>query len=237
MPGAPPGLSALFVSDIHAWTAGALRAVGLLLDSSDADLLLLGGDYLERLALAAAWGETLGRGAFPLGRFAVWGNNDRRGRDLLRTAMDRAGVCVLENAHVLLWAGRRSFAVAGVLDPHRDRPDVDGAIAGIPDETPLVLLAHSPDVLLRPGRDAGGVPGDSLPPGRPMAVLAGHCHGGQIAVPGLPPLWAHARVGRRLAAGRLRIGAAEVLVGRGIGSSLLPVRTVPPEVYRVRLGV
>jgi predicted MPP superfamily phosphohydrolase len=66
-------------------------------------------------------------------------------------------------------------------------------------------------------------------------LLAGHTHGGQVALPGIGPILRHTRLPRRQAAGLSwpRPGRA-LVVSRGLGTSELPVRFASrPEVVRV----
>lgn len=84
-----------------------------------------------------------------------------------------------------------------------------------------IMLSHSPDPAAR-------VP-DSI-----RLVLAGHTHCGQIAYPwgGAP---AHlSDYGDRFACGRIDEGPRTVIVGSGLGTSLIPVRLfTQPEIWSV----
>jgi hypothetical protein len=86
----------------------------------------------------------------------------------------------------------------------------------------VVLVSHNPDILFE--ASAKGVD----------LVLAGHTHGGQIRIPGLPVLVRMSRY--RLDEGRYRHGATELVVSRGLGTVGLPVRIVcPPEAVLLTL--
>jgi len=62
-------------------------------------------------------------------------------------------------------------------------------------------------------------------------VLAGHTHGGQVAVPGLPRLNPARFLMTRFDAGLFRDGASWLHVSRGLGTSEQPVRVgVPREI-------
>ena len=89
------------------------------------------------------------------------------------------------------------------------------ALAGVPDGAPTVLLTHNPDVVL-------DVP-DSV-----ALVLAGHTHGGQLTLLGLP---LH-RISRSHRNRWTRGWYADdrLYVTPGIGMSGLPVRNVVPSV-------
>jgi predicted MPP superfamily phosphohydrolase len=83
---------------------------------------------------------------------------------------------------------------------------------------PLVVVVHEPDIFAR--LDA-----------RPSIVLAGHTHGGQVALPLFGPPVVHSEFGGRYARGHVVEDGRHLFVTSGIGTSKLPVRFgVPPEV-------
>jgi predicted MPP superfamily phosphohydrolase len=62
-------------------------------------------------------------------------------------------------------------------------------------------------------------------------ILTGHTHGGQIRVPFMPPFATMASLGHRYISGMYRVGKSRLYVSRGVGCSVLPVRTFcAPEV-------
>jgi predicted MPP superfamily phosphohydrolase len=90
------------------------------------------------------------------------------------------------------------------------------------DGLPKLVLTHHPDVVL----DLALI---GAPP--PALVVAGHTHGGQIAIPGFGPPFTSTHLPRRLAAGLGRWRGIPLFVTVGIGTSVLPIRLfVPPEV-------
>jgi predicted MPP superfamily phosphohydrolase len=87
----------------------------------------------------------------------------------------------------------------------------------------VLLLAHDPDVF--PGV-----------PERVSLTLAGHTHGGQVALPGLRRLMIPSRHGDRYRGGHVVERERHLYVSRGIGESGLPVRLgAAPEVVILRL--
>ncbi|HEY8495436.1 MAG TPA: metallophosphoesterase [Limnochordales bacterium] len=233
--GLPPeldGFTILHLSDLHLRGYGPfeqdlVRTVRTL----PAPVLVITGDFLGEPGAASALIPLL----MEIGRdrlvYGVLGNNDR-GRRLdtqaLARDLTRAGVRLLVNGGEVIRHRGRRIRIAGVDDPHTGLDDVDQALACVPPSQgdgrePLVLLAHSPDVL-----EAASRAGVDL-------VLAGHTHGGQICLPGGVPLWTNTRRGR-FSAGLYRHGRTQMFVTRGIGTSALPGRLFcPPEVAVVRL--
>ena len=89
---------------------------------------------------------------------------------------------------------------------------------------PQLLLSHSPDIV------------PELP--APVAaVLAGHTHCGQIALPVIGALSYSSDYGERFACGDLIDQGQRLFVGAGLGTSILPLRYgVPPDVWLVTIG-
>ncbi len=225
LPGLGTGLDGcrvLLVSDLHAGplvTEGALRATIERLTSLEPDLILLGGDFVTaRVAEVEIARRALAGLAAPLGVFGVPGNHDHYACDLstLDRGLSGAGVTLLVNRSVAIERAGATLRLAGIDDWNVGRPDLDAALAGRRPGEPVVLLSHNPDAAVEAARR--GV----------AAVLAGHTHGGQIRIPGLPVLVRMSRY--RLDEGRYRIGTTEVVVSRGLGVVGLPVRIgCPPE--------
>jgi len=68
-------------------------------------------------------------------------------------------------------------------------------------------------------------------------TLAGHTHGGQVALPILGRPVVPSRYGQRYAQGLVIEDGRALFVSPGIGTSLLPVRFgVPPEISMVTLA-
>ncbi len=220
------GLRVLFLSDVHAGpfvSATVLRETFLRLLALKPDLVLLGGDLTT-----VENGEFVShREAFavldaPLGAFAVLGNHDHYSGQAaqLRDLIEAAGIRVLHNRSVELRRGAGRLALAGVDDTLLGEPDLDAALAGA--TPPLLLLSHNPDLFFDAAR-------------RGVALMfAGHTHGGQIRIPGLPVWVRQSRF--RLDEGRYRSGATELVVSRGLGAVGLPLRLAcSPEAVLLRL--
>lgn len=100
----------------------------------------------------------------------------------------------------------------------------------LPPETPRIVLTHSPDPAPEAARR--GL----------EAVLAGHTHGGQIALPGHGALTTRSALGRHYDAGAFhfaafnRRGWTTLYVNAGFGTTLLPLRfAAPPRLAVVDL--
>ena len=97
-------------------------------------------------------------------------------------------------------------------------PDIPGTLKDIPDDDPILLLTHSPDVF----PDI---------PARVSLTLAGHTHGGQVNLPLVGRPIVPSKYGQRYAAGHIIEQGRHLFVSTGVGTSIIPVRfRVPPEI-------
>ncbi|HET9480593.1 MAG TPA: metallophosphoesterase, partial [Candidatus Polarisedimenticolia bacterium] len=145
------------LTDLHVRGLGAReRRLMRRLEEIEPDLILMTGDYAEGPDGPAALAELLGAVRPALGTWAALGNNDhyRGQRQSVLEALEKAGAVVLRNRHVVLEAPGGPVAIAAVDDPHYDWDDSEAALAGLAEDVPVVLLAHSADLLL-PGRGYG----------------------------------------------------------------------------------
>ena len=228
IPGLDPrwhGFTLAQLSDLHAGpflARGDLAPAVELIGQRGIDLLAITGDFLtHRMEDSLLVIDDLARIRAPMGRFAVLGNHDYRGRrePELIAACARAGIRVLvdeavslERAGAKLWLrGIGDLEEARLLDP------MAGAQA-LPQDEPDILLAHHP----RAGR--------SCVRARTLAVLSGHTHGTQIDLPLLR------RLGPAHPGLRYRSGSALVVVSRGLGVVGVPLRIgAPAELVFLRL--
>jgi predicted MPP superfamily phosphohydrolase len=218
LPAAFEGTRVLLVSDLHVgpfFSGAALRKAFDRLALLEPDLILIAGDLTtsrveEFMSCAGAFRSLRA----PLGVFAVMGNHDHYTGDVerLRAMVEATGVGVLHNRSVLLEKEGSFLPLAGVDDLIEGEPDLDAALAGIPDPaaSPVMLLSHNPDIFFEAERR-----GVSL-------VLSGHTHGGQVRMPGWPVIVRQSRY--RLDEGSYRFGGAQIVVSRGLGVTGIPLR-------------
>lgn len=225
------GYRVLQLSDIHidAMPDGG-RALMAILDELEFDLCVITGDFRFRTSgdyqpALQGMAELAPALACRDGVFAVLGNHDYIE---MVPGLEAAGLKVLLNeAHAVEQQGHRLWLV-GVDDPHfYETHDLDKALLPVPGSEPVVLLAHSPEI---------------IPEAADLGVdyyLCGHTHGGQVCLPGSIPLITNARCRRRFAKGSWRHGTMAGHTSRGTGASGLPVRVFcPPEItlHRLKAG-
>jgi predicted MPP superfamily phosphohydrolase len=237
LPGWPADVAPLtvaLVADLHVGApfvdAAAVAQLRERVDALRPDVVLLAGDLLvghepfAREVGPAEAAATLADWKAPLGVYAVLGNHDwwADGPGTTR-ALTAAGVRVLENEAVRLERGGGAVYLAGLADAWTRFPDAGAALAGVPEGVPVVAFTHNPDVF------------PELP-ARLTVVLAGHTHGGQVALPLVGRPIVPSKYKQRYAAGHVVEDGRHLFVTTGVGTSIFPVRFgVPPEVVVLRL--
>lgn len=146
----------------------------------------------------------------------------------LQGLADETGVVLLANE---IWehdVAGQDIVIAGTTLPVGERSSIDESLLAelrsVPDDQLTIMVSHRPDAVL--GLD------ESTPVD---LVIAGHTHGGQVAVPGLGPLVTFSDVPRSAAGGGASIvngRALYVSAGVGLERNQAPqIRFgVPPEV-------
>jgi uncharacterized protein len=215
----------------------------------DGDVMLLLGDYsgshfLRTADIPVSQTAKVAAGLrAPLGVYSIMGNHDwwddlaaqKRGEGpiLGQRAFEDAGIPVLENRALPLAKDGLRFWLAGTGSivaikkgrrRYEGRDDLDGTLAQVTDNSPIVHLAHEPDLF-------------TIVPERISITLSGHTHGGQIRLFGYSPV-TPSQFGNRLAYGHIVEDGRHLVVSGGLGCSILPVRFgMPPEITVVDLGV
>ena len=194
------------------------------------DLILLAGDFVIQGVVGGKFVEpeasarVLRSLQATLGVYAVLGNHDWwLDGARVRKALEDEGIPVLEDRAIPLLCNRRPFWLAGVSDFWEAAHDVRRALTGVDEASPVIVVTHNPDVFPEI-------------PDRVALTIAGHTHGGQVAVPGLGRPVVPSQFGERYAIGHVVEGGRHLFVSTGIGTSILPVRfRVPPEISMITL--
>jgi predicted MPP superfamily phosphohydrolase len=228
-------LRAVVLADLHVGSprngTENLRRVVVRTNELEPEIILIAGDFVIDNVFAGQFvspediaGE-LANLAAPLGVFAVLGNHDRwLSADRVTKALETAGITVVENRAALVQAGARRLWIAGVSDFWTGHPDLEGALADVLDDAPVLMLTHNPDIF----PDV---------PDRVSLTVAGHTHGGQVIIPFVGRAITPSRFGEKYAVGHLAEAGRHIFVSSGIGTSRLGVRfRVPPEIAVVELS-
>ncbi len=149
-----------------------------------------------------------------------------RANDVLamHEALRLQGVEPLVNRAVNIIGKGCDLWLAGVDDLTQGQPDLVSALAPVPPNAPLVLLAHNPDIWLDESAR------------RVDLILSGHTHGGQLRLPILGAWYRQGtHLSRRQAAGWFEGDGRRMFVSRGLGESF-PFRLgAQPQAALIRL--
>jgi len=228
LPPAFDGLRIAQVSDLHAGVfmpPERLERVRALIERLAPDVVAFTGDQLDRRQVDAdLFVHGFAGVDAPLGVYGILGNHDHLASPRLAlAAMEAVGITPLVNESVTLRRGSSSIALAGVDDLDAIPGwGPDFGIVGRSDAPFHLLLCHQPGGW-RAARAAGA-----------DVTLAGHTHGGQIALPSRGVNLA--RLSTPYVAGPYQRGDQILYVSRGIGVGAIPLRFgVPPEIDLVTL--
>ncbi len=224
-------LRVVHLTDIHSglyMTRSELRRYADVVNGLRPDVLLLTGDYVTNsAAFLPDCLEQMARVETRYGTFASLGNHDIwycRPAEL-KAAFRQYDIPMLRNGNRVIQTARGPFAVAGIDDLRWGRPDLDGALQGIGADLPTILLSHMPEVFPRAAER------------RIALTLSGHYHGGQIKLNTPEGVISFAHLRTPYPEGLFRIDDSRLYVGRGIGTSLTPVRlNARPEITLLHLS-
>lgn len=230
------------VSDLHnAEFGGGNRELLTILEEAEPDLIAITGDLIDSRRTDPAPALAFLEGAVELAPVCyVTGNHEFRAYDAyqdLKSQMEELGVIVLENESMVL--EEVPLRVIGLDDPSfgvRSDPSatpeqiLQGALTALApqageEDLRTVLLAHRPEYVELYAQHGADL------------VLSGHAHGGQVRLPGVGGLYAPGQgFLPAYTSGLYQIGETSLVVSRGLGNSLFPLRVNNrPEVVLVKL--
>jgi len=223
LPAAWEGLTIAQISDVHAgpyMPAERMARVTEMVNGLGVDLVVFTGDQLDRRPSDADRFVLGFKGiSAPLGVVGILGNHDHYfDPTLAEEALVEAGITPLVNRGLVLRRSGAELAIVGLedLNAKNGRAPDFGTLRHYSDAF-RICLSHQP----RTWHDAAAAGADLM--------LAGHTHGGQIAIN-------HrnlnvARFQSRYIAGSYRRNDATLYVSRGIGVGRVPLRFgAPPEI-------
>lgn len=227
------GFTIAYCSDIHFGPMlSTHRATGLMekMNTLEADIMLLGGDYGETAHLGAQFARAIPRPLARHGVLAAIGNHDLKGSSeectALIGALIRKGIRPLQNAAFTLNGRQSDLIFCATDDVKFGSPNISILFETRDRPAFVVFFPHSPDIL--PTVFAHKKKAFDL-------ALCGHTHGGQIT------LWGHSlhsssKFGDRFRTGWISENAHNIFVSNGVGTSLMPLRLgAPPQYHLITL--
>lgn len=223
------GFKIVHMSDIHLHPYTQLEFVQKAVAKANTlqpDLVVLTGDYVLESADSIFELAPALAGLNPkYGIFTSLGNHDLwTNAEVVLAGLRQAGLPVLVNDGVALGVGSDLLYLAGLDDGWSGQLDLTAALAKLPQDAPVILLAHEPDLADNFALD-----------GRISLQLSGHSHGGQVRLPGIgAPILPY--LGRKYDQGLYRVREMWVYTTRGIGLGPVPTRfNCPPEITEITL--
>jgi predicted MPP superfamily phosphohydrolase len=217
LPGSLDGLRIAQVSDVHLpGNQLAARTTLEHLDRERPDIVILTGDMTESAGALSQVRDFASDARGPLATVALLGNWEYRAGvqgAAARETYRRAGVDLLVNATKTIDVGGTPLSLVGLDDAVAGQPDLMEARRSAISGATEIWLIHSPIFAENPPVGVAA---------RPIMVLAGHTHGGQIRLPLVPPV-------KPVGAGRFLEGwyhdtFAPLYVSRGVGTTGIPAR-------------
>ena len=240
IPEAFSGFRIAQVSDLHnaEFGEGNCKLIGLL-SQTDPDMIVLTGDLIDSrqtdIEIALEFAEQAMQ-ISPV--YFISGNHEARMReyDDLKMGLVDAGVVVLENQQVQITKEGEHITLIGVDDPSFRTDYLFGdaesvikqATADLQNETDsfTILLSHRPELF------------DTYVDSGVDLVFSGHAHGGQFRIPLVGGLVApNQGFFPKYDAGQFNRENTTMIVSRGVGNSIIPVRfNNRPEIIVVTLN-
>lgn len=218
------GFEIVFVSDIHHGPFFSYERVENLRDkinAIEADLVLLGGDYVHRgPAYVAPMFEAFTGITGKYGVYGVLGNHDHwDGEQATRDGFAKAGILDIDNKRAGIRIGDSIINISGVGDF-----DMDTQEFNIDENIYNILVSHNPDYAAEISEE------------KPDLMLCGHTHGGQVTFFGLWAPLIPSKYGNKLRYGEIDFNDIKMIVTSGVGTITPPVRFFArPEIVIVTL--
>ena len=196
------------------------------LSQTDPDVIVITGDLIDSRKTDIEIALEFARQSIKISPvYYVSGNHEAREREYedLKMGLAEAGVVILENQKVRITRGGESITLMGIDDPSFQEDYLFGdaesvarqVITDLQNESDgyTVLLSHRPelfDLYVDTGMDL---------------VLSGHAHGGQFRLPFIGGLVApNQGFFPEYDAGLFIEGRTTMIVSRGVGNSIIPLR-------------
>ena len=215
------------ISDLHNASFGENNERLLsLLEEAQPDMIAITGDLIDSRRTDVEVALRFAREAVKIAPcYYVTGNHEARVSAYaeLKAGLEAAGVTVLENEKVTIQRSGEEITVLGVDDPSfladylfgDDAEVTEQALAELAaeEDSYTVLLAHRPE-LFQVYADSGV-----------DLVFSGHAHGGQFRIPLIGGLVApNQGFFPQYDSGLHTQGSTNMLVSRGLGNSIVPLR-------------
>lgn len=211
------GIKIVFPADFHLrpYQKKRLNDIINIINAENADLVLCVGDFvaghtknvtmqIEEIA------EELSKVESKHGFFTVLGNHDIwYDEKRITNALSKKGIKVLDNENIKLNINGKTVYIAGIEDMQTQKPDIDKTLKNT--NSPIIMLTHTPDMFPKI-------------PEKVNLTLAGHTHGGQVRFPVIGPVFTASKYFNKYAKDLIVENGKKMIVSKGIGVSIIPIR-------------
>ena len=216
------GIRVAFLTDFHLKRKDYKRLdkIVQLTNQQNPDIVLLGGDFANGHSKKNTMNpKVLAQklSLFTSPAYTVLGNHDWwTDGNLLTKELKDHGIKVLENSNTRIILKRRYVDIVGLADLNTRSVNIAKAFKKT--AIPRIVISHNPDVYYDIIDDVS-------------LILAGHTHGGQFVIPFTKPLFVPSKYGSRFASGLVKPTNNTMIISKGLGTSILPIRfNCKPEV-------
>ncbi len=223
LPDSFDGFRISFASDFHYESRfNRKRLPGLLkaLQATEADVLLLGGDYRGRNGgnLTELF-DLLHTFRPPYGTYGVMGNHENNANyEIVKEEMKRTGIHLLEHEVDTLWKKNEYILLCGIRNPFDLKQNGVSPTLNLHPDDYVIMLVHTPDYA-----EDTDISNTDL-------VLAGHTHGGQVSFFKRYTPAHFSKYGTRFMTGLKHNSAGiPVIITNGIGTSRKDIRLFTPS--------
>lgn len=223
LPDSFDGFRIAFASDFHYESRfNRKRLPGLLkaLQATEADVLLLGGDYRGRNGgnLTELF-DLLHTFRPPYGTYGVMGNHENNANyEIVKEEMKRTGIHLLEHEVDTLWKENEYILLCGIRNPFDLKQNGVSPTLNLHPDDYVIMLVHTPDYA-----EDTDISNTDL-------VLAGHTHGGQVSFFKRYTPAHFSKYGTRFMTGLKHNSAGiPVIITNGIGTSRKDIRLFTPS--------
>lgn len=196
-----------------------------VINETDADLILLLGDYVKghkrnKTISYDKINKNFKNLRAKNGIFAILGNHDIWiSENETKNSLNSAGITVLDNENKKIKIKNKMVTIAGTNDMTENKADIAKTLKNA--QKPTILITHNPDIF-------------PFVPEFVDFTVAGHTHGGQVVFPLFGAPIVPSNYGQRYASGLVVENGKNIFITKGIGTSILPVRfNCTPEIVTI----
>ena len=212
------GMKIMYVADFQfdtrkEFNKKALNRVISLMNETDKDIILLGGDYTNWEGKIIPFFQEFKKVKKPkYGIYSVTGNHDYSNHKLVLEKLAENGIENLDNKRSDIKIGDQSIVISGVDDLWFGHPDINIALDGVTKEDFTILLSHNPDYFEEIS--------DSDKQ-RIDITLSGHVHAGMVSFFGLfsPVTGSVTNYGEKYRYGMKNYENHKIYITSGLGGS------------------